>query len=95
MNKNRIGLYTEDEIFDYMTNYDEGSMLGRSMYDNIFEKIHMQEEENANLKQVLARIREYCEQINTLFWVEDNEPRYVSKDILQIIDKVGCNNEKD
>ena len=35
----KIGMYTEEEIFEYMTDC-EGSFLGRSMYDAIFDKIH-------------------------------------------------------
>ena len=35
----KIGRYTEEEIFQYMTDV-EGSMLGRSMYDAIFNTIH-------------------------------------------------------
>ena len=50
MSDEKIGLYTEDEIFEYMTNC-EGSFLGRSMYDAIFEKIHTQKQENKQLQQ--------------------------------------------
>ena len=46
----KIGMYTEDEIFEYMTDC-EGSMLGRSMYDAIFDKIHALKTENEQLKQ--------------------------------------------
>lgn len=35
----KIGDYTENEIFQYMTD-GEGSMLGRSIYDAIFDFIH-------------------------------------------------------
>ena len=35
----KIGRYTKEEIFQYMTDV-EGSMLGRSMYDAIFDTIH-------------------------------------------------------
>lgn len=45
-----IGMYTEDEIFEYMTEC-EGSMLGRSMYDAIFDKMHALITENEQLKQ--------------------------------------------
>lgn len=44
----KIGMYTEDEIFEYMTDC-EGSMLGRSMYDAIFDKIHSLITENQQL----------------------------------------------
>lgn len=45
----KIGMYTEDEIFNYMTNC-EGSMLGRSMYDAVFGKLHALITENEQLK---------------------------------------------
>lgn len=46
----KIGMYTEDEIFEYLTD-GEGSFLGRSMYDAIFDKIHALTTENEQLKQ--------------------------------------------
>ena len=46
----KIGMYTEDEIFNYMTE-QEGGMLGRSMYDAIFDKIHNLITENQQLKE--------------------------------------------
>lgn len=49
MIKMKIGMYTEDDIFKYMTDC-EGSMLGRSMYDAIFDKIHALITENEQLK---------------------------------------------
>ena len=50
----KIGIYTEDEIFNYMTE-QEGGMLGRSMYDAIFDKIHNLITENQQLKEQLER----------------------------------------
>ena len=50
----KIGMYTENEIFDYMTE-QEGGMLGRSMYDAIFDKIHKLITENKQLKEQLER----------------------------------------
>lgn len=46
----KIGIYTENEIFEYLTS-GEGSMLGRSMYDAIFDKIHALITENEQLKK--------------------------------------------
>ena len=48
----KIGMYTEDEIFQYMTE-QEGGMLGRSMYDAIFDKMHNLITENQQLKEQL------------------------------------------
>lgn len=46
----KIGNYTEEEIFQYMTDV-EGSMLGRSMYDAIFGTIHALITEKNQLKK--------------------------------------------
>ena len=46
----KIGRYTEEEIFQYMTDV-EGSMLGRSMYDAIFNTIHALITEKNQLKK--------------------------------------------
>lgn len=46
----KIGRYTEEEIFQYMTDV-EGSMLGRSMYDAIFNTIHALITERDQLKK--------------------------------------------
>ena len=46
----KIGNYTEEEIFQYMTD-EEGSMLGRSMYDAIFNTIHALITEKNQLKK--------------------------------------------
>lgn len=46
----KIGNYTEEEIFQYMTD-GEGSMLGRSMHDAIFGFIHALIIENDQLKE--------------------------------------------
>lgn len=46
----KIGNYTEEEIFQYMTDV-EGSMLGRSMYDAIFNTIHALITEKNQLKK--------------------------------------------
>lgn len=54
MNKEnlKIGIYTENEIFKYMTE-QEGGILGRSMYDAVFNKIHNLITENQQLKEQL------------------------------------------
>lgn len=53
----KIGMYTENEIFEYLTT-GEGSMLGRSMYDAIFDKIHALITENQQLKEKLEATKE-------------------------------------
>ena len=52
-----IGIYTEDEIFQYMTE-QEGGMFGRSMYDAIFDKIHAQITEIEQLKNENQQLKE-------------------------------------
>ena len=39
-------------------------------------------------KEVLDKIKEYCSNIKNLYWVEDGEPRYVSKDILELLEEI-------
>ena len=56
----KIGMYTEDEIFQYMTE-QEGGMLGRSMYDAIFDKIHTQITEIEQLKNENQQLKEQLE----------------------------------
>ena len=52
----KIGMYTEDEIFNYMTNC-EGSMLGRSMYDAIFDKIYALITENEQQEKDIVKYK--------------------------------------
>ena len=56
----KIGMYTEDEIFQYMTE-QEGGMFGRSMYDAIFDKIHTQITEIEQLKNENQQLKEQLE----------------------------------
>ena len=56
----KIGMYTEDEIFNYMTNC-EGSMLGRSMYDAIFDKIYALITENEQQKKDIVKYKSLYE----------------------------------
>ena len=56
----KIGMYTEDEIFSYMTNC-EGSMLGRSMYDAIFDKIYALITENEQQEKDIVKYKSLYE----------------------------------
>lgn len=56
----KIGIYTEDEIFNYMTE-QEGGMLGRSMYDAIFDKMHALITETERLKKDKLILKEKLE----------------------------------
>ena len=52
----KIGMYTEDEILEHLTEGEGRGFLGRSMYDAIFDKIHALKTENARLKDKLKDI---------------------------------------
>ena len=56
--KEKIGMYTEDEILEHLTEGEGRSFLGRSMYDAIFDKIHALKTENEQLKQENLRLKE-------------------------------------
>ena len=56
----KVGMYTENEIFNYMTEQESG-MLGRSMYDAIFDKIHAQITEIENLNKENQQLKEQLE----------------------------------
>lgn len=71
----KIGMYTENEIFEYMTE-QEGGILGRSMYDAVFNKIHNLITENQKLKEQLKKSEkarkeaiDYCHIINNSDYV--------------------------
>lgn len=55
----KIGRYTEDEILEHLTEGEGRSFLGRSMYDAIFDKIHVLKTENEQLKQENAQLKEF------------------------------------
>ena len=54
----KIGIYTEDEILEHLTEGEGRSFLGRSMYDAIFDKIHALKTENEQLKQENTRLKD-------------------------------------
>ena len=54
----KIGIYTEDEILEHLTEGEGRGFLGRSMYDAIFDKIHALKTEKEQLKQENARLKE-------------------------------------
>ena len=57
----KIGKYTEDEIFEYMAGENGVKFLGRSMYDAIFDKIHALKTEKEQLKQENAQLKDKIE----------------------------------
>lgn len=54
----KIGMYTEDEILEHLTEGEGRGFLGRSMYDAIFDKIHALKTENEQLKQENERLKD-------------------------------------
>ena len=59
----KIGIYTEDEILEHLTEGEGRGFLGRSMYDAIFDKIHALKTENEQLKQENAQLKENYDRI--------------------------------
>ena len=60
----KIGMYTEDEILEHLTEGKGRGFLGRSMYDAIFDKIHALKTENARLKDKIDKAVEYIKNID-------------------------------
>ena len=60
----KIGMYTEDEILEHLTEGEGRGFLGRSMYDAIFDKIHALKTEKEQLKQENARLKETENKLN-------------------------------
>ena len=55
----KIGMYTEDEILEHLTEGEGRGFLGRSMYDAIFDKIHTLKTENEQLKDKIKELVKY------------------------------------
>lgn len=73
----KIGMYTENEIFEYMTEQEDG-MLGRSMYDAVFDKIHNLITENQQLKDLIV------EKNNQLKDMQSQHTDYTQVNILKM-----------
>lgn len=61
----KIGNYTEEEIFQYLAG-ENGSVLGRSMYDAIFDFIHALITEKDQLKKDKKTLQKNCRALRNL-----------------------------
>ena len=86
----KIGMYTEDEILEHLTEGEGRGFLGRSMYDAIFDKIHALKTENEQLKQENERLKDKIDRINKLLnepiFEYDNIPCNIENEIIQLKD---------
>ena len=86
----KIGIYTEDEILEHLTEGEGRSFLGRSMYDAIFDKIHTLKTENEQLKQENTQFKDKIDRINKLLnepiFEYDNIPCNIENEIIQLKD---------
>ena len=55
----KIGMYTEDEILEHLTEGEGRGFLGRSMYDAIFDKIHALKTEKEQLKDNWNKLKKW------------------------------------
>lgn len=91
----KIGMYTEDEILEHLTEGEGRGFLGRSMYDAIFDKIHALKTKNEQLQQENARLKDKIEKLFkivddkltnlNLEYGVDNEFREEYDEILEIL----------
>ena len=79
----KIGIYTEDEILEHLTEGEGRGFLGRSMYDAIFDKIHALKTENEQLKQENIQFKD---KIEKAFKIVDDKLTYLNLEF-------GVNNE--
>ena len=86
----KIGMYTEDEILEHLTEGEGRGFLGRSMYDAIFDKIHALKTEKEQLKQENERLKDKLNKINDLLnepiFEYDNIPCNIENEIIQLKD---------
>ena len=86
----KIGMYTEDEILEHLTEGEGRGFLGRSMYDAIFDKIHALKTKNEQLKQENEQLKDKLNKINDLLnepiFEYDNIPCNIENEIIQLKD---------
>ena len=70
----KIGMYTEDEILEHLTEGEGRGFLGRSMYDAIFDKMHALKTENEQLQQENKKYKEVIKKATE--YIESKEYEY-------------------
>ena len=85
---NKVGMYSTDEILEFMTEGEGSSFLGRSMFDAMYFEIE-------RLHSIIKEVREYIITHKLYNFKYDNEELFEiisdkkAKDyILEILDKV-------
>ena len=89
----RIGMYSTDEILEFMTDGEGRGFLGRSMFDAMYFKIEELENQLQQKENIIKEVREYVEK-NTeekKSWLNGIPDYRVfkgdTKELLEILDK--------
>lgn len=88
--KEKIGMYTRNEIFEHLCENSDIGMLGRSMYDAVMSKIDNLQSQLATYKDKEDKIREYIKNSKFLYDIDGEE--YIDylldvDEILQILNE--------
>ena len=83
----KIGMYTEDEILEYLTEGEGRGFLGRSMYDAIFDKIHTLITEDEQLKEKIKGIQEERDYLFNKSSIENKYLVQENQKYKEVIDK--------
>ena len=83
----KIGMYTEDEILEHLTEGEGRGFLGRSMYDAIFDKIHALKTENEQLKQENKQLKEQVQDLKADYGTIAQIERDLYKEVIEEVRK--------
>ena len=83
----KIGMYTEDEILEHLTEGEGRGFLGRSMYDAIFDKIHVLKTENEQLKQENKQLKEQVQDLKADYGTIAQIERDLYKEVIEEVRK--------
>lgn len=79
----RIGMYSTDEILEFMTDGEGKGFLGRSMFDAMYFKIEELENQLQQKENIIKEVREYIEKASYL----QGNKILEEKELLEILDK--------